>query len=803
MMTLRYLTICLLFITSWTNAQQRIQIRDFNTLESIPFVKVIPDVDAPVLSDIDGFFLLKSAQNTQVKLRCSGYRDTLVSFTDSIPAAIYLRPFVQQVSEVTAQAGENPAERIMRLVIENRKKNNPTNDLSFQYNSYSKFYMSIDPNFTDTIKADTKDTLDRKLKRFVDSMNLFQIESTSTRKFMPPFKNKEIITSYKVSGFTDPMFSTFFNQLQSFSFYENSFEILGDVYINPIAFGGINRYLFIIEDTTLNASDTTFTISFRPRKGKNFDGINGKLFINTNGYAIEKVIAEPYRADSAFTIKIVQEYEFRDGKRWFPSKLSSEFVFHNMPVSVEKYKPDFVGKGNTYLSDIQLNPPLSRKDFDQIDIETAVGAAEKTDQEWDSLRLVPITQKERNTYMVIDSISKAENFDRALRAIKILTTGKIPLGKFNLDLKRLYTYNEFEGNRLGLGIETSDKLMKRITLGTFGGYGFHDKVFKYGGFADFNLYPRKNLFLKLNYSYDAFERGGIDYLVRENRFDTYEQLRRFFIRNMDYSQRAEAVIRGYFLPRVQFQLFGNYQRISLASDYRFSPDDSTIFRPDEQFDVAEVGIEFSWQFREKIMQLGYERKSMGSKFPILNAKLVKGIKGIESSNYDYFRLNASLSHIITLHAYGKLTWQLNAGKTIGSVPLPLLHTAAATATKKFSISVPNSFETILPSTFYADQHINLFFRYTLPEWKVKAGVCMPQLSLYQGAGYGSMQHKEQHNVSFQSMDKGYFEAGLILDKLYISSITGLGIGVFSNYGYYSNPVFEKNLVYKLSLSFAL
>ena len=114
------------------------------------------------------------------------------------------------------------------------------------------------------------------------------------------------------------MFSTFANSFQSFSFYENQFDLLGKQYINPIARGGIRRYFFILEDTTIVNNDTTFTISYRPQAGKTFSGLKGYLFINSNGYAVEKVIAEPYDDSSGMQMRIVQEYKFIDEKKWFP-----------------------------------------------------------------------------------------------------------------------------------------------------------------------------------------------------------------------------------------------------------------------------------------------------------------------------------------------------------------------------------------------------------------------------------------------------------------------------------------------------
>jgi hypothetical protein len=804
------LTFALIFICTLFRAQIEFQVKDFVSKETIPFVKIIPSNENPKISDLDGKFNLKKG-NLFITLKANKYRDTLIELNtldlNFSPTIIFLKSTIQQVEEVIVRAGENPAHRIINQVIENRKKNNPNENDPFSYDSYSKMSLSIDPSVLDSMRQNPLDTNFIEASKFIDSMYLFLIESTSERKSIPPYKNKEIIKSYRVSGFSDPMFATIFNEIQSFSFYENQFSILDKSYINPISFGGTNRYLFILQDTTIQGIDTTFTISFRPRKGKNFDGLKGQLFINTNGFAIEKVVAQPYEADSTFEIKIIQEYEFIAQKKWFPVKLSTEFEFKIKGgiIEIDELKPNLklLGKGNTYLSNINLDPKLSRKDFDQIDIETAVGADAKSEKEWDSLRRFDLTLQERNTYRIIDSVSKVGQLDRFLRAAKILSTGKIPMGKFNANLDKILAYNAFEGTRLGFGLETSDKLMERINLGAYFGYGFKDKEFKYGAFSRFNLHQKKNVFLNLSYTYDVFERGGNFFHKNMFKYNLTENSRRIYIQNMEFKQNAEIEINAYLVPRIRMTLFSNYQRVFVSDDYQFVSQ-NPLLNLNNKFDIAETGIEFSWQFKEKIMQIGYERRSLGSKFPILTFKAIKGMSSIFDSQLDYTRLNTNLFHDVSLIGFGKFMYSVSASKTFGEVPLFLMHNAIGT-NGKARISVGNTFETMRPSTFYSDEMLTIFTKLSLLAWKTKKSWFKPQLSFHHGFGIGKMSDKNKHLLNgisgnFETLHKGYFEGGIILDKLYISGFSAFGVGIFSNYGAYALPKFEKNLVLKLSFS---
>ncbi len=772
-------------------AQEKFQIRDQVTEEPVPFVKVVQEGKPAVHADLDGYFSLNLAEATSFQLKFMGYFDTTIQVSAlGSSSVVYMRAKVSLMEEFSVIPGENPAHRIIDQVIANRKKNSPTENNSFQYESYSKFFFTMDPKSVEKIPEDTKDSNQLALKRFFESQYLFLLESSSTRQFMPPNRDKEIITAYKVSGFTDPMFSTFAKEMQSFSFYENQFELLGKAYINPIALGGTRRYLFILEDTTIRGSDTTFTISFRPRKGKNFDGLKGQLFINTNGFAIEKVISEPYeQKEGSLAIKVVQEYEFVEGKKWFPVKLSSEMTMMNAGLE----NGSILGKGNTYVKNIVLDPELKKKDFGSIAVETASDAGKKTEQDWDSTRLYQLTEQEKKTYQVIDSISKEYNLDQKLLLLTALTEGKIPLGNFNLDIKRLISYNLYENYRFGLGLETSQKLMKKAVVGGYFGWATRDKEWKYGGFSEFKLYPKRDFKLRLVFQQDLLQRGGNTFRSANTSFNTKDLYKQLYIKNMERQRLGEVMLSGYITPAVKVALIGNYQRISLTEGYAFYPE------PQTTFDLAETGIEVTWQLREKVMQVGNRRVSLGSKYPKLAFKATKGMAGVFESKYDYLRLHAEISQDVSLRGVGKFSWMISGSKTDGTVPLFLLQSGNATG-GQWRLSIANTFETMLPSTFFMDQQASLFTRLTLLGWKTKLKFFQPQLAFHHAIGFGSMQNRNFHSPVFQTMDKGYYEGGIIVDKIFISGFSAFGLGLFTNYGAYAQPKFEKNLMVKLSLA---
>lgn len=784
------------------SAQTKITIQDGVSLEPMPFVKVIPDNGKAGFSDIDGKFIV-SQDATKFQLRFMGYKDSLYVLNTLESDTIFMWSSVQDVSEVTVVAGENPAHRIMDLVIENRKKNHPLANDAFTYKSYSKFIFDADDGLKDRLVDAPEDDSTLTAFQFLNRQHLFMMESATERKFIPPAKDRENITAYKISGLTLPIFSTFAQSLQSFNFYDNEFELVGSTYINPIASGGTKRYLFILQDTTVVGLDTTFTIYYRPRIDKDFKGMEGTMYINTNGYAVEKVIASPYSRDtssSMFTAKIVQEYEFIDGQKWFPTKLSTQVELKGLSLSSNGGY--VAGKGNTYIKDIVINPEdLKKRGFGNISIATDEDAGIKKDEVWDEYRIDPLTDKEKRTYHVVDSVAKEANFDKKLTALMALATGKIRLNKFSLPLERILDYNIYEGVRLGAGLETSELLMKNITIGGYFGWGTRDKDWKYGGYTKFDINKRQGLNITLSYQQDLLHRGGNTFTKQGFNLGNTEAFARMFRTFMERQRLAEVKIGYEPLGNLKLYASGNYQRVEFTKGYQYLPIDTSYFFG-TKVDLAETSLEVQWNIRERVMLLGDMRMTEPSGFPKLALKITKGWKGIAESQMDYVRVSFKVSQDVGSLRFGEFNWTLLASQSFGDVPLFLKQNAVGTR-QDWNLSTANTFETVFPGEFYHDRQAALFLRYGFPTIKTKAKWNEPQFILHHGIGVGDFKNKLEHAQTFGSMDNGMFEAGLILNGILTQNIISIGVGAFYRYGYYSDVNELKNIVPKISVKMSL
>lgn len=795
---LRYLLLSFGLVSFVFSYAQRIQVLETETANSIPFVKIYPFNGQPFLADIDGFFTLP-ADCQSFTLRMNEYVDT--TFAYNFQQQVFMRALGKSIDEVTIQPGINPAERIMELAIQNRKKNHPMSDLSFQYTSYSKLVITINPDALAAIPDTTTDSSLISMRAFFNKQYLFLMESTTEKSFEPPFREKEEITAYKVSGFTNPLFSTFASELQTFNFYENQFSIFGKTYINPLAFGGVRRYLFILEDQTINGiGDTTFTIRFRPRLGKNFDGLKGVLYINSQGYALEKVIVEPALEDKSQPVapKVVQEYAFINQKKWFPVKLSTEVVFKSIVFEEDLKDAYAIGKGTTYIDQIKLGADLKDVHFNVATVVTKDDAGEKDSVHWQQTRKYELSEKEQNTYKIIDSLGKAENFEKVLSIFSTLAEGKLQTGYIQFDLARLLNFNGYEGFRLGLGIETSNKFSKRFLVGSYVGYGFKDKQLKYGGYGTIKINKTHFVNAHIRFQDDVFERGGTSFYSLEKKLESSTYYRNLYIQNMERQRLAEIGFSAYLTPNLKIYSGINYQRIYLLDNYsiQLAPSLSNLASP---FEVAETVVECIWKIGDKVKYIGEKRISTGSKWPTIRAKAAFSIPSFYQSTLHYQRYAMDIYQTIPIRGTGNFTYLVSLGHLVGEVPLYLSFVAPGTG-GEWNLSVANTFETVKPSSFYNTSIASNFMRFSFK--KIKTGVkwTSPQVNLHHAIGFGTFDQKSEHNFNFQSFSKGYFEGGVLINNLLNISTTGLGIGCFYNYGAYSSANALANFMFKFGLT---
>lgn len=752
-------------------------------------------------SDIDGKFSV-SVSSTGVTLRMAlvGYDEKSVVFTGQGEQDYYLKSNSYNLSEVVIKPGENPAERIMRKVIAQRDVNNPEGDRSFSYKSYNKFVFTPDIDSTLLANKAAKDTTMKEMAKFFGQSHLMLTESVTERKYSPPGKTVENIIANKISGLTSPDFAMLATELQSFSFYTETFKVNSINYLSPLASSAVRKYLFILEDTTYVNNDTVYTISFRPRRHFNFEALKGQLFINTNGYALQQVIAEPNEQEEGINIAIQQNYSLISNK-WFPYQLNVDLTMPTAEVNGIPMK----GAGRSYVSDVVFDSEFSKRDFGPIVLMMEQDAKLKSDQEWDTLRYIPLTDKEKNTYRFIDSIGKETNLDKKVKMMEMLLAGKIPVGKVSIDLARVLSANAYEGFRLGMGLHTNDFLSPHFSVGGYYGYGFKDKAHKYGADAQVNLYRKRNTWIKLSYENDVREMtaGQLERPFGGLLAQGYYPV---FVSRMDRYEKVEAALNGRVIGNLTAQVFFNHQFIRAFGDYEFNyTSNENVSLTKSEYGNTETGIWLRWVPGERLARMGNREIRLGGRFPVVYLKYTQGLADVWEGEFDFQRVDAMIEKTFKITNVGDLSIRSYAGYTPDQLPLSFLYNARGTNSINYDsqrlvgIAAPFTFETMRTNEFAHSEFVAVHVRHQFKTLLLKTEKFSPFISVVHSMLWGRLNNATQHSFATKSATKGFFESGLVIDNLMKSGFTGLGLGFFYRYGPEHLPTQRDNFAAKISM----
>ncbi|MEY3398977.1 MAG: hypothetical protein RL220_1571, partial [Bacteroidota bacterium] len=616
-------------------------------------------------------------------------------------------------------------------------------------------------------------------------------------------RSEETIVASRVSGLKNPEFALLGTQLQSFSFYGESVNILDITYLSPLANGSISKYLFILEDTTYTGSDTVFTISFRPRLGKNFDGMKGQLFINTDGYALQNVIAEPVESKS-FSIRIQQMYEKVQGRKWFPVQLNT---FISLPFAQMNSFP-LVGIGRSYLKNIQLGVPMKAIEFTPVTLQMASGATQQPDSVWNQYRINPLDSREMTTYHVIDSVGKAENFDAFVRLANILASGMIPMGPVNLDLNRLMRFNDYEGFRLGLGLATNDKISKKMVLSGYYAYGFRDTHSKYGGAFRLHLYKKRNMWAEAYYENDVSEMGG-NHLNHEAdmKWKDYYQL---LINRMDRYEKKGFRLNGRMIGNLSATFTYEESFIKTFNGYYHTYIGNEMLQLSRNsFTLLNTGLELRYAPGEKLARVGNREVRLGGRWPVIRMRWLRGWDEMGNGEIAYDRMDLAIEKTFRIKNIGHFTARAIAGGVEEDVPLSVLSNPSGSNTVDYSekkylgLSAPFTFEAMRVNEFFHSHFTAVQLRHDFRNLLIKGEKFRPNIILVHNMLWGKMKYAESHTIETRQAVQGYHESGIIFDNLLSSGITAFGLGTFYRYGPYSLPKTIDNLAVKLSLSFSI
>ncbi len=763
---------------------------DAVTKNPVPFTNIsFGDGKTGTISDLNGEF---KASFTELKnpiiFSCVGYKKKktdIVSLMES--PVIELEPEVIRLKSVDVYPGENPALTIMKKVVKNKDRNNP--DLTTDYSCILYHKLNFTYDIPDTVDLTTNPEL-KNLKQFSDNSYLLLMESVSEKKHLKPDKTNERLISGRVSGFKDPALSYLTAQLQPFTFYSKYIRLLDMEYLNPVSDQGLKFYTFILTDTLINLkNDTIFYIKFMPKKGKNFNGLEGALHIHQPDWAIKTVSVESVSSDNSNILKIRQNYRLINDSVWFPFQMESNLTIKNIKTSKQKgISFPIVASGKSYVTAVNLNPKITARDFNNVTFKDDMSSGNSVPMS--DFRYSPLTHKDSVTYFLIDSIGRTKHLDKLITFQKAAVKGNIPWGIFDIDYRKFLDYNSYEGFKLGIGLWTNKRLSEYFSFGGYYTYAF--KIDKSNFGAGFDVTPWKDPDTKFSFYYkdDVFATGTFSFL------DAYkirspESFQRFLFETMDNTKEYTVNARFRFLKYFKAGLGFKYASITPQKEYRFAVSPDTV----PPFDTKELSVKLKWINKETFSDTPYGRISNLSRWPKVWFNFTYGT-GSNRESFTYQRYEAQVHQDIKLNPSNTSTIRIKAGLISGDTPLTLLYSSFGSY-KSIGLEIPYSMATMRLNEFAADRFAILNLKHQINLFQSKQIKFKPEIILTTNIGFG------EGPSTVYSFEKGYYESGIFFNNLFRQLVARYGFAVHYRYGPYHLSKEIDNWAFNIGIEFML
>jgi len=735
-----------------------------------------------------------------------------------------------QISE-----GENKsAMQMIEKTIAHKKYNNPEASLGyFNYKAYHKIIVSANPNEIDN-KIDSVflrkkserifvrlDSANYKFKRELEKRHLYISEKVSEHSFKKGKKQNEHILALRMAGFKNPVYELLKLNIQDFSVYKKHYTIAGAKYINPIAEKAPKSYVYKILDTVKTAKGSSVRVYFEPKNKQSEIGLYGVLSIDKTSYAVTNFVTE-FNGD--VRLKATQQFKFfKEDNGWFPietsvilsnGKNSKGVRFFNRLMDFDssnkkKKKHQYSASQNpsdvvflratTSLFDIQINRPLEIKKSSSV-ITIASDANKKEAYFWKLYRKEPVTAKDLNTYVLIDSVSRADNVERKIDVARNLLKGFYPLNFLNLDLGKIINLNNYEGLRIGLGGVTNAKFSDKFRIESYVAYGTKDAEIKYKAGAAVRLNRFANTWMGLNFTNDIHESAGIDFIIKGSSFSPINP------RNLNLSdfykyKTWEAYVAHDIQPN--FTAKFNLTAGGYKSTFYYKYISNKKLLSDYHLTLATVAFNYSPNSEYLTSPIGKIRVKNG--YPQYTLQLRKSLSHVAQSDFGFSQINFKVEHQMKPLKKGVTHLLVIGGLTFGETPLSHLYNATPNYTyknpyrKRITFGGKNSFETMGYNEFISDRYAMFQFKHFLEPFHL-SNLFKPHLSFITRFGIGGMRTPmNQVGVQFKTMEKGYIESGMEINRLF----KGFGLSAFYRYGAYQLEDWGDNLAVKLTYRLSL
>jgi hypothetical protein len=716
-------------------------------------------------------------QNNEIDLdsawRRSGGRDTLT-----------LRISMQRgqyVNEVVVRKKVDFGLLLWKRIVRHKDHNDRYRFENFSYELYNKLELDLNRVNKDRLKA-------IKLLRPFDFV-LDNVDSTEEHPFLPvfltetisdyyyqksPLRRREVIQGSKSLGMDNESVSKMLGGMdQNIDFYQNFIPVFDKRFVSPISDQGDAYYRYRIVDTEYVDGRRLFHMIFTPkRKGQNT--FEGDCWVHDTSFAIQKMtlrLSAEANVNFVEQMSLIQEFTLIQDSIWFLSK--DKFVIDISPL---KNSMGFIGRKTTTYKNVRINDSLVRLELNKNKIKEEVllksQARDRPDSFWVHARHEELNKNEKAVYKMIDTLLKMPLFQKYTNIINFIGTGYMNIGDFQIGPWFNWIYaNELQGLRLRFDLGTNSHFSNTVAFHGYLAYGFLDGQLH--GEADalylFKRSPRLSLYAMYRQDLD-YEQQYYDEITSDNIFSLAVRKPGIPIKFLNLEQEKLELFKEW---RSGFSATLGLDNKLYNPILNLPPKEIYEGTPGEPLKTFEVSVGLRFAYLEKFIESNFYRTSLGSDYPIVDLKYIQGIEGVFNSSYRYHKIMGSISDYIKIPPFGSLYYDVFAGKTLGTLPFPLLNVAPGNETyyyDQYAFSLMNKY------LYLHDRYIGIniehnlgngLFRFIPLTRKWKFRQFWTAKALWGSLSDANKQYNASNSYTFLSLDgKAYVELGTGVDNIF-------------------------------------
>ncbi|MBK7030692.1 MAG: carboxypeptidase-like regulatory domain-containing protein [Bacteroidales bacterium] len=258
-------------------------VKDARTGEPLPFVNVyFKGTNAGATSDFSGHYSLESRKAIDTII--ASYVGYLTERRAIQPNHFQVVDFALQLenielSEVVIRPGENPAEVLLKKIIDHKDLNDPDKKETYHCEVYTK--MQFDAN---NISEKLKNR--RVLEPFKFVFEHMDTSTVNGKAYLPvmlsesfsdiyyrksPRARKEFISATQISGIENASIAQFAGNLaQNINIYDNYIDLFQKNFPSPVSSLGLLYYKYYLIDSTNLDGKWCYNIMFKPRRKQEY-----------------------------------------------------------------------------------------------------------------------------------------------------------------------------------------------------------------------------------------------------------------------------------------------------------------------------------------------------------------------------------------------------------------------------------------------------------------------------------------------------------------------------------------------------